>query len=128
MKRQPLNMPVAQYLRATEEHTLQMAVLQHLRIAARPGVFAFSIPNAGKRSPQQASRMKREGMMAGVADLCVMMDEGRTGWLELKSDKGKQKEAQREFETLCAFLSHNYAVCRNLYEAIDILRTWGATR
>src|SRR6185436_20117224 len=76
----------AAYLRLrVSEHSLQAAVLAHLSACAAKRAYWFAIPNAVRRSPQLAARLKREGMKPGVADLCIMLPGGRTGWLELKA-------------------------------------------
>ena len=113
------------YLRSrVSEHRLQAMVLAY--VSAHPDVYAFAIPNAAKRSPMLAARMKAEGLRAGVADLAIMLPGGRMAWLELKDGKGKQSDAQKGFEAICARLGHHYAVVRSLDEAITILKQWGA--
>ena len=126
--KKPITMSVAKYRQSLTEHDLQAMVLDHIRLNARRDVFAFAIPNAAKRSPWQAARMKREGLLAGVADVCVMMNNGRTGWLEFKTVKGKQSLAQKVFEGWCIALAHPYELCRDLQDAIDVLTRWGALK
>jgi hypothetical protein len=118
-------MKAAAYRRRASEHSLQKQVLTVVSMRGRD-VFVFAIPNAGKRNPATAARMKAEGLMAGVADLCVMLPGGRVGWLELKTAKGVQSTAQEAFEDICDVFSHPYAVARDLDEAIAILKGWGA--
>jgi hypothetical protein len=114
--------------RATSEHSLQTMVLEHLRLRAVADSFVFAIPNAGMRSFAVASRMKAEGMTAGVADLCVMLSGGRTIWLELKAGRGRQSEAQKAFQDICNRLSHVYILARSFDEAIDSLQAFGAVK
>jgi hypothetical protein len=121
-------MKAAAYRRIVSEHSLQAALLRHLEIAARPDIYWFAIPNAAPRSPQLAARMKAEGLRAGVADLCIMLPGGRTGWLELKNHKGRQSDAQLGFQTICYRLGHPYAVVRSLDDAIAVLKAWGALK
>jgi hypothetical protein len=128
MRQRRRSISVAEYRDGAGEHALQVSILLYLSLHGKRDVFAFSIPNAGKRSMRQATKMKREGLLSGVADLCVMMSNGRTGWLECKTMKGRQSMAQLEFEENCRRLSHNYELCRDLPDAIDALRSWGALR
>jgi len=121
-------MKAKQYLSRASEHSLQVSVLLYLSLHAQPDVFAFAIPNAGKRSVWAGRRLKDEGLTPGVADLCVMLDEGATGWIEMKTRGGKQSLPQRMFEEMCLKLGHHYALCRDLPEAIDALRGWGALK
>lgn len=110
------------------EHRLQTLVLQHLALRAVPDCFWFAIPNAGRRSFAVASRMKAEGLRAGVADLCVMLSGGRVLWLELKAGKGRQSEAQKFFQDTCRQLNHVYVLARSLDEAIETLEAFGVLR
>jgi len=119
-------MKAAAYRRRASEHSLQKQVLACLSLSKH--AFAFAVPNAGKRSPATAVRMKAEGLVPGIADLCVMLPGGRVGWLELKTAKGAQSLAQTQFEDICEVLRHPYAVARSLDEAIRVLRAWGALK
>ena len=108
------------------EHDLQKLVLRQLLFHAKSDVRWFAIPNQGKRSLRMGARMKNEGMMAGAPDLCILLHEGRTGWLELKTPIGKQSIAQQGFQASMERLDHHYAVVRSLEEANTILKEWGA--
>jgi hypothetical protein len=114
--------------RATSEHRLQALVLEALQFRAVKDAFWFAVPNAGKRSFAVATRMRKEGMQAGVADLCVMLSGGRTIWLELKTPKGRQSPAQKNFQNICNRLSHVYILARSFDEAIDSLQAFGAMK
>lgn len=110
------------------EHMLQVQVLEHLTVAARPEIFWFATPNAGLRSLRMGARMKAEGMAAGVADLCFMLPQGRAAWLEMKTLSGRQSIAQKGFQAKCLRLGHPYALARTLDEAIAALHRWGVLR
>jgi hypothetical protein len=117
-----------QYRQLASEHSLQASLLEHLRFNAKPDVYWFAIPNAGRRSWQAGARMKAEGLTRGVADLCIMLPRGRTGWLEMKTAKGRQTDEQMGFQARCERMEHHYAVARNLEEAVDILKRWEALK
>lgn len=58
-----------------------------------------AIPNGGERNPAVASRMKAEGVRAGVPDV-FFPHPGRYGvglYLEFKVGRNQQSPAQREF-------------------------------
>ena len=69
----------------------------------------FSVPNGGWRSPVEAAIMKGEGMVAGVADLILLMPNGNHHALciEMKRPGGKQSESQKEWQKEVE--SHGYA-------------------
>jgi hypothetical protein len=126
----PRTIAAIDYLRGRiSEHRLQTLVLQHLETRARPELYWFAIPNAARRSPQLAARMKAEGLRAGVADLVIMAPAGRVHWLELKDGRrGVQSDAQKGFQAICGRLGHDYAVARSLDEAIATLKQWGVLK
>lgn len=115
-------------LQAPSEHNLQVRVLDYLKLAAKPNLYWFAVPNAGRRSLRMGGIMKAEGLRAGVADLCIMMPGGCVCWLELKKPGNYQTLEQRGFEARCKSLEHPYAVAKTLDQAISILRAWGVTR
>jgi len=99
-----------------------------LRLHAVPEAFWFAIPNAGLRSFGMAARMKAEGLTAGIADICIMLEGGRTLWLELKSGKGRQSDYQKGFQAICDRIGHTYILAHNLDEAMKQLKAFGALK
>ena len=117
------------YKRKASEHKLQTLVLDVIAVKkAHPDIFAFAVTNAAKRSPKLAAKMKAEGMLAGVADLCIMLPGNRVAWLELKSAKGRQSNAQQGFEHRCLRLGHPYGIASNLDDAMVFLKSAGAIK
>lgn len=110
------------------EHHLQKQVLQVVREARKPDVTVFACANAGRRSQRTGARMKAEGLMPGVADLCIMLPHGQAAWLELKTIKGRQSVEQKGFEARCIRLGHPYCLARTLDEAVVFLKMVGALR
>lgn len=57
------------------------------------------IPNGGKRNEKEAAHLKRQGVKAGVPDLCLPVARGNYHglYIELKIDGNKPTEKQREF-------------------------------
>jgi hypothetical protein len=56
------------------------------------------------------------------------MPEGRTGYMEVKSPKGRLTEDQENFLAAMAANGNLTAVVRSLDEAADVLAAWGAIR
>jgi len=123
-----MNINVGDYSHKVSEHNLQAMVLDYLKIAGKPHVRAVAIPNAGRRSYMMGARMKREGLVAGAADLLICLPGGRVGWLEMKTIKGRQSLEQKSFQLWCLEIGHPYAVARSFDEATKILRLWGALK
>ena len=110
------------------EHKLQTRFMDYLTVAGRRDLFWFAVPNAGVRSLRMGARMKAEGLKPGVADLCFMLPNGKTAWLEMKTETGRLSPYQEGFRHRCEMLGHPWAMARSLDEAIAIVRGWGVLR
>ena len=99
-----------------EEQRIQTAIVQYLRLNR---YMAFSVPN-GINIPTKGSReiYRRMGLLSGVSDLCVMLPDGKTLWVEVKTPKGRQSEEQKAFEAAAKRLGHDYRVWRSLDDAV----------
>jgi hypothetical protein len=63
-----------------------------------------------------------------VPDLCFLLPEGRTGWLELKAKGGRLSDAQKGFAARAKRLGHYWNVAMTLNDAGQILNYWGVVR
>ena len=113
---------------STEEHDIQVALLEYVALRGRKDMFVFAIPNAGRRSPRVGRRMKAEGLKAGIADLCFMLKDQRVAWMELKTETGRYSPAQKKFRAICDALNHVYLQPRSLDQAIKMLKNLGLVK
>lgn len=104
------------------ESRLQAACVRWFRYQY-PKYLIFAIPNGGRRNETEARIMKEEGVLPGVADLEILLPDGRCVFVEMKYLKGKQSEAQRGFQKWCDDNWHTYVVCRSLEEFIEAVNT-----
>jgi hypothetical protein len=83
-----------------------------------PRTVIFAIPNGGNRNPITGAILKREGAMAGVADLFVMKcnPEFAGLFIEMKAGKGKASEAQEAFKHEVIVAGYAYYTCRSFDE------------
>lgn len=75
----------------------------------------FAIPNGELRNILVAQKLKKQGVLPGVADLFLMVSAGGYHglFIELKRQKeGKQSEAQKLFEAECKAAGFCYALCK----------------
>jgi hypothetical protein len=72
----------------------------------------FAVPNGGTRNIIEAKKLKATGTMPGVSDLIVVLDS-KVLFIELKTDIGKQSDAQIIFETKITNLNHEYILIKN---------------
>jgi len=99
------------------EHALQCACVRWFRLAHRPlAPLLFAVPNGGRRDPREAARMKAEGVVAGVADLILLVPRrGRAALcIEMKSPTGRQSPAQRGWQEAAERAGNAYATVRSL--------------
>lgn len=106
------------------ETQLQAKVFQHCNNMYRHLCYVFAVPNGGTRNPVEAMTMKATGTRAGVSDLIFLFPEGRSVFMELKTETGKQSDAQIAFEKRVIELGFNYHVCRNFEESIAVVTSY----
>lgn len=107
---------------AHNESRLQATCVRWFRYQY-PNLLIFAIPNGGWRGEIEAKIMKNEGVLPGVADLEILLPNGRCVFIEMKTLKGRQSEAQRAFEKWCDDNWHTYKVCRSLEEFIEVVNS-----
>ena len=88
-----------------------------------PQYVIMSTPNGGVRSKTEAAIMKAEGMLAGASDLTIFAD-GRVLFVEMKTDKGRQSSAQKDFQRKVEGLGFRYVICRSLEDFMEHVRTF----
>ena len=61
---------------------------------------AFHIPNGGKRNAREAANLKRQGVKAGVPDICLPVARGGYHglYIELKVGNNKPTKKQKEWQ------------------------------
>lgn len=101
------------------ESDIQVACVSWFRMAY-PEYLCFSVPNGGSRNAIEAANLKREGALAGVADLIVVI-QGKVIFIEMKASKGRQSQNQLDFEKKVTRLGFDYYICRSLRDFISII-------
>lgn len=102
-----------------KEHRLQCACVRWFRYAyPKLGEVLFAIPNGGRRDVVTGARLKEEGATAGVSDLILLKSNGTYGALcvEMKTPKGNQSPAQKEWQNEVENTGNKYVVCRSFEE------------
>jgi hypothetical protein len=112
-------------IKGLSEDAIQKAVAGHLNLRASSRVYWFHVPNGGSRNLLEATKLKAMGTRAGVADLVLIID-GHSHFLELKTAKGRPSRAQMDARTAVEMAGGTYAIARGIDEALDILDGWGA--
>lgn len=102
--------------RNDEEHRIQERCVKWFN-ATYPQYVGrlFAVPNGGRRDKRTAAKLKSEGVVAGVADM-VMLISNRyyaTLLIEMKTRTGRQSQSQKEWQKKVEGDS-KYVVCRSL--------------
>ena len=130
-----------------EEHNLQCACVkwfayQHPELQG----LLFAVPNGGARSKATAGKLKAEGVVAGVADLILLVpkfivvhaENNADGvechvdlatltcglCIEMKTSKGRQSPEQKEWQAKVEAHGYKYAVCHSLDEFINTINDY----
>ena len=107
------------------ESNIQRSCVKYFRYAyPEISKLLFAVPNGGSRNRIEASILKGEGVVAGVADMILLISKGSFSSLciEFKSDKGRQTDLQREWQIAAETFGNKYIICRTFdefREAID---------
>lgn len=83
----------------------------------------FSVPNGMFTTHAMANKCRAEGLVAGVADLCLAVPshDGRWSvlWLEMKRlSGGEWHDEQKQFASRVMARGQQYVLCRGAVEAI----------
>lgn len=117
-----------------EEHNIQCACVRwfNLQWPQYRGLL-FAIPNGGARSKATAGKLKAEGVVAGVADLILLVPKcvkaKDDGWyntihglcIEMKTAKGRQSPEQKGWQEMVEAHGYKYAVCHSLDEFMAVV-------
>lgn len=120
-----------------EEHNIQCACVRwfNLQWPEYRGLL-FAVPNGSYRSKATAGKLKAEGVVAGVADLILLVPRYRDKMtednpvvidithglcIEMKTAKGGQSPEQKEWQVKVEKMGYKYSVCRSLDEFMAVV-------
>lgn len=93
-----------------QESQLQQMCVRYFRYKY-PQYLIYAVPNGGLRNSLEAKRLKEEGVLAGVADLVVMLPQGKSLYIEMKVKGNRQTDNQKAFQQKAEALGYKYYVC-----------------
>ena len=109
------------------EHEVQKAICQYLDIRK---IFYFAVPNGGHRHIKVATKLKSEGVKAGIPDLCLLKD-GKAYFIEVKrpktvhSPKGRVTKNQVEVFGKITDEGCKVEVAYGVEDVRECLHQWG---
>jgi hypothetical protein len=106
------------------EHWNQATFVSLIRQVQHPaGQWTFAVPNGFLRTKLMRIRAWREGVVAGIADLCnpyPMLAKGYVGqFIELKTEKGTLSKEQRAFKAAVEEMHWRYDIAYSWRDALD---------
>lgn len=108
-----------------QQHIFEWARLQSAYYPALKLLYA--IPNGGKRAIKTAVALKRQGVKAGVPDMCLPVSRGNYHglYIELKRQKGGTvSEAQKAWIDALNAQGYKAVVCHGADEAIAEIKDY----
>jgi len=107
------------------EDSMQAACVRWFRLQY-PQRVIFAVPNGGRRNPREAARLRMQGVLSGVADLCV--PEPHNGFhgmfVELKFGKNKTTDAQEKFLDAMRDRGYYTAVCYSVTDFVEAVKLY----
>ena len=84
------------------------------------------IPNGGKRDARTAASLKREGVKAGIPDLCLPVPRGSFHGLYIELKVGKNKTTAKQNEWIKNLNEQGYCVevCYGWLEAKEVIEKY----
>lgn len=107
------------------EQQIHIAIVRALRLGLLASWIVTHYPAGGLRTKREAALLKAMGVVAGVPDIIVWGDHGRTWFLEVKAPGGSLSPEQRSVIAQLAELGHTVAVVRSVDEALAFGEAWG---
>lgn len=96
------------------EDKLQFLIAQELR---KRGILFFHVPNGGYRNAREACKLVAMGVLSGVPDLILLLDNAKTIFIELKIGKNKRSEKQNKFHSQISKMGfQSHLIQSNSYE------------
>lgn len=86
----------------------------------------YAVPNGGSRNKLEAANLKRQGVKAGVPDICLAYPKSSYHglYIEMKVGKNKPSENQKIWLKNLANVGYATAVCYSCDEAIRAIKSY----
>ncbi len=106
------------------EDVIQSAIVDFILVVA-PQTLPYAIPNASRRTENGHPTNAVPGILPGMPDIGVVLGQGRTGYLEVKTAKGVLRPEQVTIGERLVAMETPYAVVKSIPETRAALAAWG---
>ena len=92
--------------------------------ALRP--LLIHVPNERQCSQRQGARLKAMGVVAGAADLLLLVPNSQFHGLciEVKTDTGRQRDSQKDWQQEVERVGYKYAIVRDIDQFIELISNY----
>lgn len=111
-----------------KEHNLQKSIVRLLRLNQICCISGDVMDGLKFLGYDQSKRIafinhhKQMGYIAGQPDLIIFIDGGKTFFVELKTEKGRQSREQKNFQTQVERLGFSYEIWRNITDCEEFIK------
>lgn len=99
------------------EHQIQCSCVCWFRLVyPQLKYLLFAVPNGGRRDKVTGGKLKDEGVLAGVADMILLVSNGGYSSLciEMKTPDGIQRDTQKLWQKEVEAAGSKYVICRSI--------------
>lgn len=72
----------------------------------------------------KGAKNKKMGVLPGVSDMILLLDNMQVVWIEWKTQIGRQSRYQIAFENMLCSIQHHYHIVRSMTEFIAVLEKY----
>ena len=105
----------------SEDRLQQECFTYHWNTKPKERGLLFMVYN-GAVNRIQGAQLKSKGMVKGVSDMIYLRPEGKPLFIELKTETGRQSQAQKDWELLISNNGYEYVLVRSLEQFITLCK------
>jgi VRR-NUC domain len=110
------------------EIAIQIKAVHEIKKVLRDDWRICHPPNEEVQAARSLSKQQALGMLAGIPDLIAFSPEGKSHFMEFKTETGTLNEAQEDFQLWCLKHDLPHSVVRSVDEAMKVFHHWGAIK
>lgn len=105
------------------EDKVQSSIIDYVRLVV-PESHIVAIPNAARREDGGNAGNAVPGLTPGVFDLCLLLPDGRVGFIEVKAPNGRLSKPQEAFRDVLIRFGTPHCIARSIDDVRAALADW----